>query len=330
MRALVAVLSVVAVLAAACVGDDAAVPAEAPPPAPAPSLPAPQWPPVPPLEPVPPLDARVLATDLSGVRVIEGWDPNLLFPAGRGPWARGSTGDGLSELLLGTRPVPEGAVHIDVEAELELDPAACFSYDRRVRAVRVDVAGSAGRQIEAMLLAEATARSSWLDEFRDGSIEEEDRRWCEEYFDGEPVGFHLVEIGAEACGYPDGPALLCASAGVWGYHLGARDFWYATTYVFDVATGDLLDTAQVLAPYDREAIVDLFVRIDAEVDIPHLTWASADLRLGAEMTGVDVVPTIEGMRWRWSPWHPITGSIDVVVPWDVLDGLRRMEDVGPD
>jgi hypothetical protein len=48
------------------------------------------------------------------------------------------------------------------------------------------------------------------------------------------------------------------------------------------------------------------------------------------MTGVDVVPTIKGMRWRWSPQHPITGSIDVVVPWDVLDALRRTEDVGPD
>jgi hypothetical protein len=226
--------------------------------------------------------------------------------------------------------VPEGAVHIDVEAALELDPAACFGYDRRVHAVRVDVAGSAGRQIEATLLADAAAFSSGLDEFRDGSIEEKDRRWCEEYFDGEPVGYHLVDIGAEACSHPDGPALLCATLGIWGYHLGARDFWYATTYVFDVATGDELDTAQLLAPYDRDAIVDLFVRINAEVDIPHLTWTSADLRLGAEMTGVDVVPTIEGMRWRWSPQHPITGSIDVVVPWDVLDALRRTEDVGPD
>jgi hypothetical protein len=330
LRASVALLIATVLLAASCVSQDAADP-EVPQPiaTPEPAPPAPRWPPVPPLEPVPPPDPRVAELDLSGVLVVEGWDPAYLFPEGRGPWSTDFTPAELSEVLLRKRPVPPGAVHIDVDVEIELDPADCYGYFRWVSGVTVDVAGPAGRRIEAALLPGARGGSSQQAVDRDETVSEKDRIWCEEYFGGERAGFHFVDIGAEACGYPDGPALLCATVSGWGYELGARDFWNATTYVFDVATGERLRAEQVLVPYDLKAVSDLFDRIDAEVDIPHLTWTTADLRLDAGMLGVDVMPTIEGMRWRWSPHHPITGSIDVLVPWHVLDELRRSEDVGP-
>jgi hypothetical protein len=326
LQASVALLTATVLLAASCVGQDAAdreVPQPVATPEPAPS--APRWPPVPPLEPVPPPDPRVAELDLSGVLVVEGWDPAYLFPEGRGPWSPDFTPAELSEVLLRKRPVPPGAVGIDADVEIELDPADCYGYNRRVADLTVDVAGPAGRRIEATLLASADARSSQLDEFRDESVSERDRIWCEEYFGGERAGFNFVEIGAEACGYPDGPALLCATVGNWGYHLGARDFWYATTFVFDVATGERLSAEQVLAPYDMGAVSDLFDRIGAEVESPDVPWDTADLQLAGGLSGADVMPTIEGMRWRWSPHHPITGSIDVLVPWDVLDELRRSE-----
>jgi hypothetical protein len=37
---------------------------------------------------------------------------------------------------------------------------------------------------------------------------------------------------------------------------------------------------------------------------------------------VDVIPTLEGMVWRWSPYSHVVGSIDVIVPWDVLETAR--------
>ena len=165
LRASVALLTAIMLLAASCVGQDAADPEVPQPiatPEPAPSVP--RWPPVPPLEPVPPPDPRVAELDLSGVLVVEGWDPAHLFPEGRGPWSPDFTPAELLEVLLRKRPVPPGAVRIDADVEIELNPADCFGYDRRVSDLTVDVAGPAGRRIEATLLASTDARLSQLDE----------------------------------------------------------------------------------------------------------------------------------------------------------------------
>ena len=72
---------------------------------------------------------------------------------------------------------------------------------------------------------------------------------------------------------------------------------------------------------------ELFARIRAEVpvDIVHLAEqgvVGTDLDLLPLADDADVVPSVEGMRWRWSPYRYITGSIDVIVPWNVLETVR--------
>jgi hypothetical protein len=80
---------------------------------------------------------------------------------------------------------------------------------------------------------------------------------------------------------------------------------------FDAATGEQLDRERLLAPYDPVLLDEPFARILEEVPIEI-----------AHLAEQDVVPTVEGMRWRWSPYLHITGSIDVIVPWDVLETVR--------
>jgi hypothetical protein len=49
---------------------------------------------------------------------------------------------------------------------------------------------------------------------------------------------------------------------------------------------------------------------------------ATDLDLLPVSDDADVVATLEGIRSRWSPYRHVTGSIDVIVPWDVLDTFR--------
>ena len=89
--------------------------------------------------------------------------------------------------------------------------------------------------------------------------------------------------------------------------------------MFDAARGERLDRDRLLAPYDPELLEDLFARIRAAVpvDVPHLAGrdvVATDLDLLPLSEDPDVVPTLEGMRWRWSPYRHITGSIDAIVP----------------
>ena len=194
--------------------------------------------------------------------------------------------------------------------------------------MRIDVPGRAATAIGDRLLAEAARASALIDDYRWKPGETaEDAAWCEERFGGELAGFHIVEVHTEVCALPDGPEIVCATVGRFGYHLGARDFWFSDTFVFDATTGEVLDRGRLLAPYDPLLLEDLFARIRAEVpvDVPHLAEqgvVASDLDLLPMSADADVVPTLEGMRWRWSPYRHITGSIDVIVPWDVMESVR--------
>jgi hypothetical protein len=323
-----AALAGIALVAVACAdgepsggGPAAESDGASPPTMPAPS-PAPVVPPAPPV--------RVREGELAEVMIVAGWDPYPVFVDGFDPWTDGAAMEVVDWLdhLLPARAVSGHAARIEIDVAVEREPAPCFAFHRRVTAVRVDVAGRAGAAIGARLLAEAQKASARLDDF--GSPEEdpeEDRAWCEERFGGELVGFHIVEVHAEPCAYPDGSAVVCATVGTFGYHLGARDFWSGRTFVFDGATGELLDRARLLAPYDAVQLDGLFTRIRAEVpvDVPHLAEQgvlATDLELLPLSEDADLMPTLEGLRWRWSPYRHITGSIDVVVPWDVLETVR--------
>ena len=107
----------------------------------------------------------------------------------------------------------------------------------------------------------------------------------------------------------------------------ARVSRFGSTSVFDAASGDGLDRNRLLATYDPVLLDELFERIRAEVpvDIAHLAdqgVVGTDLDLLPLSDDADIVPTSEGMRWRWSPYRYITGSIDIIVPWDVLESAR--------
>ena len=268
--------------------------------------------------------------ELAEVLIVGGWHPYEVFAGGFNPWFDGAAMEVMEWLdqLLPARPTPEGAVRIDVDVAVEREPAPCFAFHRPVTAVRVDVPGGGAAVIGAQLLAEAERASALIDPLRwtaeDGP---EDLAWCEERFDGELVGFHVVEVHAETCDWPDGPDVACATVGVLGYQLGARESWGARTSVFDAASGERLDRDRLLATYDPVLLDELFERIRAEVpvDIVHLAEqgvVGTDLDLLHLSDDADVVPTSEGMRWRWSPYRHITGSIDVIVPWDVLETVR--------
>jgi hypothetical protein len=322
-RAMVAALALVVV---ACVGREGAVgepavasdAAAASPPS-ASTAPGPAAPPAPP--------ARVREGELAEVLIVEGWDPYAVFADGFSPWLDGAAMEVIDwlEYLLPARPAPAGATRIDIDVAVEREPAPCFAFHRPVTAVRVDVPGRAATTIGERLLAEAARASALIDDYRWRPGESaEDAAWCEERFGGELVGFHIVEVHTEVCALPDGPELVCATVGTFGYHLGAREFWSGDTFVFDASTGEVLDRERLLAPYDPVLLDDLFARIRAEVpvDVPHLAdqgVVATDLDLLPMSEDADVVPTLEGMRWRWSPYRHITGSIDVIVPWDVLE-----------
>ena len=271
-----------------------------------------------------------------GVRIVEGWSPYEVFADRFSPWADGAAMEvaGWLDHVLPARATPAGAATIDVDVAVELDPGPCFAFDRPVTAVRVGVAGpgmagardaGAAAAIGTQLLDVARAGGALLDEYREPSAE--DLAWCESRFERAPVGFHLVEVHGEACAMPGGPGVVCATVGTFGYHLGAREFWFADTLVFDAATGERLDAEALLAPYDPALLDDLFARIRADVpiSIPHLAGhvAAADLDLTPTSDDADLMPTVEGMRWRWSPYLHVMGSIDVVVPWDVLEETVR-------
>lgn len=317
---------VLAVLAAGCgvLGDQDARDPEASALVPTPSTPPP---PAAPTEPVDP-PAELLEADLAGVRIVAGWDPYPVFDGGFSPWTDGAAMEVVDWLqhLLPARPAPLGAARIDVEVAQEREPAPCFAFHRPVTGVRVDVPGPAAESIAALLLVEAERASALIDDYRSPS--EADRAWCEERFEGARVGFLVIEIHGEECTYPDEPDVVCATVGAFGYALGARDFWSCDTFVFDAATGELLDRARLLAPYDPVLLDGLFTRIRAEVpiDVPHLVEQgvlATDLELLPLSADADIIPTLEGLRWRWSPYRHVTGSIDVVVPWDVLESVER-------
>jgi hypothetical protein len=320
-------LAALALLAAACAGGEtardalreeagaegsASAPSTAP--SPAPPAPAPR------------------EGELAEVMIVEGWHPYAVFDGGFNPWLDGAAMEvmGWLDQLLPARPAPAGAVAIDVDVTVEREPAPCFAFHRPVTAVRVDVPGGAAATIGAQLLAAAQRESARIDSYRWTADEgPEDHAWCEERFGGELAGFHIVEVHAEACALPGGPDVVCATVGVFGYHLGAREFWFGDTFVFDAATGERIDRDALLGPYDPALLDELFVRIRVEVpiDVPHLAEqgvVGTDLDLLPTSDDADVVPTAEGMRWRWSPYRHITGSIDVVVPWDVLADVRGM------
>ena len=268
--------------------------------------------------------------ELAEVLIVEGWHPYQVFAGGFNPWLEGAAIDVMEWLdqLLPARPAPEGAVRFDVDVAVEREPAPCFAFHRPVTAVRVDVPGGGAAVIGSQLLAVAERASALIDPLR-WSAEDgpEDAAWCEERFGGELVGFHVVEVHAEACDWPGGADVVCATVGTFGYHLGARDFWFGRTSVFDAASGERLDRDRLLAPYDPVLLDELFARIraDVPVDIVHLAEqgvVGTDLDLLPLSEDADVVPTSEGMRWRWSPYRHITGSIDVIVPWDVLETVR--------
>ena len=325
-----AMVVVLALLAVACATSDpageeseAAVGVEETPSASAPgSAPVPSAPPGP--API------VREGELAEVMIVEGWSPYEVFAGGFNPWLEGAAIEVTAWLdqLLPARQAPAGAVRIDVDVAVEREPAPCFAFHRPVTAVRVDLPDDQAAMIGAQLIAAAERASALIDGYRwtaeDGP---EDLAWCEERFGGELAGFQVVEVHAEACASPDGPEVACATVGTLGYHLGTREFWFGETFVFDAATGERIDSARLLAPYDPVLLEDLFVRIRAEVpvDIAHLAEqgvVATDLDLMPLSEDADVVPTLEGMRWRWSPYRHITGSIDVIVPWDVLETVR--------
>ena len=301
----------------AVASDGAAASPPAANPAPAPSAP-------------PPPPARMRDGELAEVLIVEGWDPYPVFADGFNPWFDGAAMEVMEWLdqLLPARPAAAGAVRIDVDVAVEREPAPCFAFHRPVTAVRVDVPGGGAAVIGAQLLAEAERASALIDPLRwtaeDGP---EDLDWCEERFGGELAGFHVVEVHAEACDLPGSADVVCTTVGTFGYHLGARDFWFGETFVFDAVSGERLDRDRLLAPYDPVLLDELFARIRAEVpvDIAHLAEQGVvgiDLDLLPLSEDADVVPTLEGMRWRWSPYRHITGSIDAIVPWDVLESAR--------
>jgi hypothetical protein len=282
--------------------------------------------------PVAPVDPgpEVRDDDASGPRIVEGWSPYPVFADGFSPWSEGSALDVVEWLdqLLPSRAAPEGAVSIDVDVSAELEPGPCFAFHRPVEAVRVtlsdDASGQAGAAVAAQLQVVADAAAALIDEYRTPSADI--LAWCEQSFEREAVGFHIVEVHAEQCEQPGGPDVVCATVGALGYHLAAREFWFGETLVFDSATGARIDREQLLAPYDPARLADLFATIRAAVDIevPHLAEqgvVAADLDLDPLSADADVVPTVDGLRWRWSPYRHVTGSIDVIVPWDELEAV---------
>jgi hypothetical protein len=276
--------------------------------------------------PAQPADPEAPDVLTSGLRIVAGWSPYAVFAAGFNPWLADPTMSVLewAERLVPARPTPDGATRIEVDVTVESEPGACFAFIRPVTAVRVDVAGDAGRAIERTLTTVAAARADMVEDF----LSDEDGSWCAERFGGEPVGFHVVEVHGEPCELPDGPALVCATVGTLGYYLGTRESWSGETFVFDATTGKRITGEQLLAPYDPNLLDDLFDRIRAEVPIPHLTWVdwTPDLRPGPD--GVDIVPSAEGLTWRWSPYTNLVGGIDLVVPWDVLEAVRTVREGG--
>ena len=325
----------VALAVVACAGGEAAgsrldatLDPVAQPPSAASPAPAPTAPTAPPALPdLPDLPAKAREGTLAEVRIVEGWHPYEVFSGGFNPWLDGAALEVMDWLdqLLPVRPAPPGAVEIDVDVAVEREPAPCFAFHRPVTAVRVDLPGDGAAMIGAELLVVAERASALIDDYRwTAEDDPEDLAWCEERFDGELAGFHIVEVHAEACAFPDGPRVACATVGAFGYHLGIRDFWFGDTFVFDTATGERLDRERLLAPYDPVLLNELFARIRAEVpvEIAHLAEqgvVATDLDLLPASDDADVVPTVEGMRWRWSPYRHITGSIDVIVPWDVME-----------
>ena len=278
----------------------------------------------------PPPAPTVREGELAEVLIVEGWSPYEVFAGGFNPWLEGAAIEVTAWLdqLLPARQAPAGAVRIDVDVAVEPEPAPCFAFHRPVTAVRVDLPEDGAAVIGAQLLAEAERASALIDLLRwtaeDGP---EDLEWCKERFGGELVGFHLMEVHAEACDLPGGADVVCATVGTFGYQLGTRESWGASTFVFDAGTGERLDRERLLAPYDPVLLDELFERIRAEVpvDVPHLAEqgvVATDLDLLPVSDDADVVPTVQGMRWRWSPYRHITGSIDVIVPWDVMETVR--------
>jgi hypothetical protein len=266
----------------------------------------------------------VLALDLSGVAILAGWSPYPVFADGFDPWVDGDSMpvSDWARRLLPSRPAPDGAVDVRVDVSLERRPASCFAFRRSVIDVRVDVAGLVGRAIEAQLVAAALLRATELERLFDD--DEDAVAWCQERFDGEDVGFHIVEVHAERCEHPKHSELVCATVGRLGYHLGTREFWHAETFVFDALSGQRLTREALLAPYDRYLLDELFGRIRSEVDVPHLTWVDVEVDFVPRAAGVDIVPTVDGLIWRWSPYTHLVGGIDVIVPWDVLDNVLAM------
>jgi len=264
--------------------------------------------------------SRVGALDLSGVRIEEGWDPYPVFADGFNPWFDGAAVPVIrwADRLLPARPAPEGAVRVTVTVALQREPADCFAFHRSVTSVRVGIPGAAGDAIAATLLAAAQEFSDELDRFASES-EVDDEEWCQQRFGGELVGFHVVEVHAEACEVPEGPRLVCATVGRLGYHLGAREFWHAETFVFDANTGERLGVDDLQPALEPDVLRELFDRIASEVDAPHLTWYSSPLEL--DLTRSHVLPSAEGLRWRWAPVSHLVGGVDVLVPWAVLEAL---------
>jgi hypothetical protein len=328
-RARVALVAV-ALLAAAC-GDGGAAADRSGPVAEAPAAPPASGSPAPVDRAVDrPVTAR--EGELADVRIVAGWDPYAVFAEGFSPWVDGAAmevTDWIEHLLIARR-APDGAARIEVDVAIEREPGPCFAFHRPVTAVRVeapsDPSGRAGVAIGAELLAVAEREAARLDEYRAPAAELLD--WCLERFRSERVGFHIVEVHAEACALPDSSGVVCATVGVFGYHLGTREFWFGETSVFDAATGVRLARERLLAPYDPELLENLFARIRDEVplEIDHLVEydvVASDLDLLPLSDDADVIPTAEGMVWRWSPYTHLVGSIDLIVPWDVLESVRR-------
>ena len=312
-------LLALALVATACGGD-------------APGAPSPAPEPTPGVEDTRPDVADV---DLAGVRIVDGWTPYGVFADDFSPWVDGVAMDvaGWLDHVPPTRTSPAGAVVLDVDVVVELDPAPCFAFARSLSAVRVGLAGAgvagaadaaAAAAIEERLLVAVQAGVALLDDHREPSAE--DRARCEGHEGPGPVGFHLVEVHAEACALPDGTGVVCATVGTFGNHLGARESWSGDTHVFDAATGERLDAAAPLAPYDPRLLTELFdrIRLEVPISVPGLIGnvEAFDLDLTPMNVDADVVPSVEGMVWRWSPYLHALGSLDVVVPWDVLEAAR--------
>ena len=112
---------------------------------------------------------------------------------------------------------------------------------------------------------------------------------------------------AKACALPGIAGVACATVGTFGYHLGAREFWFGDPFLSEAMTGERLDSATILAPYDPELLEDLFVRTRDEVplEVDHLVEnavVASDLDLLPLIDDADVILTAEGMVWRWSPY----------------------------